>query len=99
MPLQFARAANQRGNVIADHLGNRGLTGRVGRDGLQNGGVEERVGIDPEIFGEVEVGSPVKSHEPPKWKVCNILHGSKRQNGLGLVQQRCELKGRFDAQR
>ena len=92
MLLQFARATNERGNVIPDHLGNRGLTSGVGRDGLQNIRIEERVRIDSEILGEIKVRSAEKRHELPKRKVRNILHRSKRQYWLRRVQQGCELE-------
>ena len=38
--------------------------------------------MDPEIFGEVEIGSAIVGHETQEWEVSDVLHRGEREHGV-----------------
>jgi len=90
MLLQFARSANERGDVVADHLRDYRPAGRVLRDGAENVRIEPRIGQDPEVFGEVKIGVAVTGDQPHEAQVGNVLHRREREDGRVALEQGLE---------
>lgn len=91
MLLQLARGADKRRDVVADHLRDDRPAGRVLRDGRKNLRIEPRIGQDPEVFGEINVGVPVTADQPHEAQVRHILHRREREDRLVAAEQLLEF--------
>ena len=81
MLLQFARGADEGGDVVADHLRDDRPAGRILRDGGEDLRIESRLGQDPEIFGEINVGVSVAADQAHERQVRDILHRREGEDG------------------
>ena len=89
---EFPSRPDQRGNVVSDHLRDDRTARGIARDRFQDGLVETRGRVDPEILGVVEVGAPVSGHQLPEGPVGHVLHGCQRQERHGRCEQGIEIR-------
>ncbi len=76
--LQFARGADQRRDIVADHLRDDGAASRVLGDGSEDVAIEPRIGQDAKVFGEIDVGIPVAADQAHEAQVGDVLHRRER---------------------
>ena len=57
--LQFLRGADERGDVVADHLRDDGPAGGILGDGIEDPFFQVRGGVDAEIFGVINIRAAV----------------------------------------
>ncbi len=89
--LQFLRGADERGDVVADHLRDDGPAGGILGDGFENPFFEVRGGVDAKIFGVINIRAAVRRHESPERQVGDVLHRREREDGFRAVEQLLEL--------
>ena len=94
MLFQFARGADERGDVVADHLRDHRAAGRVLRDRGEDVAVEPRIGQDAEVFREIDVGISVAADQPHERQVGDVLHRGEREDRLGLREEVLECFAR-----
>lgn len=92
--LEFAGGADEFGDVVTDELGDGWALGWVMGNGAEDAFIEVGVGIDAEVFSEVEVGATVGVDEFPEFPVGDVLHGGQRERGQGGFEGGVELFGR-----
>ena len=92
MLLQLARGADERRDVVADHLRDDRPAGRVLRDGAQDLRIQPRLRQDAEIFGEINVRVPVAADQAHEAQVRHILHRREREDGLVVMHQRSDVR-------
>ena len=89
--LKLPRRANERRDVIADHLGHDGFAGRIMSDRLENVTIQGGSGMHPEVLSEINVRAAILRHECPKRQVGHVLHRGECQDGSGTGQQLMEI--------
>src|SRR5688572_579370 len=72
--LQLARRANQRRDVITDHLRDDRSLRRILSDRTKNIFLKIRCWMNTKVFGVVNVGAAILRHQPPEWQISDILH-------------------------
>ena len=83
--------ADERGNIVADHLRDDGLPGGVPLDGVENPLLRRRLGVDAEVLGPVDVGTAVLVNQRPEGAVGDVLHRRQGQQRHRAVQAHGEL--------
>ncbi len=78
-PLQLLRDFYQTGDILPGDLGHQRPAGIVLQDLPLDMRVDARVGIDPNILGEVAIGPGPALQEPPECQVGDILHRRQEQ--------------------
>ena len=89
--LKFLRRADERGDVVADHLRDDGPARGVLFDGIENPFLRARHGVDAEVFRPINIRAAVAVHEIPKRAVRHVLHRGERQERRGAFQERIKL--------
>jgi hypothetical protein len=89
--LQLARGADERRDVVADHLRDDRAARRILRDGGEDLRIESRFGQDPEVFGEIKVRVAVAADQAHEAQVRDILHRREREDGSVAAQQVLEF--------
>lgn len=92
MLLQLARGADERRDIVADHLGDDRPSGRVLRDGAKDLRIEPRLVQDPEVLRKINVRVPVFADQAHEAQVRHILHRRERQDRLGATKQQEEIR-------
>ena len=85
--LQLARGAHERRDVIPDHLRDDRVARGIRHDGFEDPLLQIRVGVNAEVFGEIQIRAAVAGHQPPEWKVRDLLHRREREDRGGAVEQ------------
>ena len=59
----------------------------IRHDGFEDPFLQIRVGVDAEVFGEINIRAAVARHQPPERKVRDLLHRRERKDRGGAVEQ------------
>ena len=86
--------ANQRRDVVADHLRDDRLSRGVLRDRVEDPLLRRRGVVDPEVLGPVDVGAAVLVHQRPERAVGDFLHRRQGEQRRGTVEELVKLLGR-----
>jgi hypothetical protein len=89
--LKLLRRADERRDVIADHLRDDGPAGGVLGDGTEDVLLDVRGRMNAKVFRVVNVRATVGRHQFPKRQVRHVLHRREGEQRLGTAQQGGEL--------
>src|SRR3954471_24086773 len=87
MLLQFARGADERGDVVADHLRDHGAAGRVLGYGAEDVRIEPGLRQDAEVFGEIKISVTVTGDQAHETQVGDVLHRREGEDGRVALEQ------------
>lgn len=81
MLFKLTDGADQFVGILSDHLGDDGTVGGVFGDGPKDVGIEARVNVDAEVFGDVEIGPAMGGDGSQEGEVGDVLHGRQKKGG------------------
>ncbi len=93
-PLQLAGAAQQGGQILADHLREDRNAGFVLGDGPDRLGIEPGIRRDAEVLGDEQVRPAIAGHQPHERQVRDVLHGREDKGGT-VAGQKIAHPGRY----
>ncbi len=85
--LQQFRRADERGNVVADELGDDGFAGRILGDGIENPFFRPRIAVDAEVFCPINIRPAVARNDAHELQRRHVLHRRERQHRVGGAEQ------------
>ncbi len=85
--LQLPCCANERGDVVTDHLRDDGFAGRIFGDGLKYPFLRARIAMDPEVFRPINIRPAVARDDAHELQRRHVLHRCERKHRRAGAEQ------------